>query len=1157
MYKEPTGTKSESIDNQIVTDVFSLKRKAYILHISWAILVVSSFLWGVSQKNSEVLNMAISEGRAAYLKDIIYRKWVADYGGVYVPVTPGSPPNPYLSKIPNRDVTTNNGMTLTLINPAYMTRQVHNLGKKNYGIQGKLTRESPLNPINKPDAWEEKALKELRRGENEYVSYENIDNIKYLRMMIKMNADKSCMQCHPDKNPVIGGMAGGMSLTVPMDDHLADKAHYIKIISIIHFFLYLFGAVSLIISFRKLYLNIGTYNDLSMKFRNADRKQSKLLKNIPIMVVRMSRNLNILDVNDEAVKTVGVERNQILNNSFYKIFNLESDRKCIDKEIHNISTDTLSSYEFDHELAVNGSDKRYISWRIFISADEESELIALGSDVTNYKNTLSQLKENENELYHKIELSTENLTKINEKLFGEIVFRKNVENTLIESIDRLEAITSSANDGIVLVDTNWQVILWNASAERIFGRTNEEICGNSFLSCIYDNISEYANEEHFNEQVDFEDCATQGQTVEVTGIREDGTEIPVELSISHVYIKGNKNILMIIRDVTERKIEQELVLLERRKFLSFLEMIPAFVYVVDESYNVLYTNQLFRNYFGNHFDGKCYNVMHGKEHPCLNCESSKILKNKSMIKKEWEDKKGRTFITYENYLEDNEGKKIIIIGVDITEEVALRKRKELYSNLLDKTTDMIFIIDVKRNYVVDCNKVVVQNLNYSTDDFYGIDVNEIFKIDGISRFNISALIKDKMMEAKCIAKTGEMIDVEISISESLEDKEHFVVTIARDITKRKESERLVEESNKKIEKANNIKALFIANMSHEIRTPLTAIMGMTDILHSDIQDTKQRGYLKTISSAAQSLLSMLNDIIEFTKTTYEEYNINLCDTDLRNVVADVKKMFEISAAKKDIELRANVSVDFPLYVMTDELRVRQVLYNLIGNAVKYTNKGFVEVNVFLAGPIARGSDTFPVIINVADSGIGISESDKEYVFDEYYQIKSIKEKTVGTGLGLAITKKIVEKMGGNISFESTLGEGSLFSVMIQCYKSDNCPRATEEVEIIETATEDIELIPLDLRLKYNTLRNEVKVILGDEVFDLFKDAYSTKSIETIEVFGKKLKYLSKNSNLQYLIMYADEILQAVSNFDIGGIEDSLNLFNEFTKYFENENEKRV
>ncbi len=183
----------------------------------WTIVIALSIVWNIAKMKQDTLEMARIHARDSYNKDIIYRQWNAMHGGVYVYVTEETPPNPYLSDIPERDIVTPSGKILTLMNPAYMTRQVYELSQKEHGSYGRITSLNPIRPENEPDPWEIEALRSFERGETEVTSVEEIEGEEHMRLMRPLIIQKDCLKCHAKQGYKEGDIRGGISISVRME----------------------------------------------------------------------------------------------------------------------------------------------------------------------------------------------------------------------------------------------------------------------------------------------------------------------------------------------------------------------------------------------------------------------------------------------------------------------------------------------------------------------------------------------------------------------------------------------------------------------------------------------------------------------------------------------------------------------------------------------------------------------------------------------------------------------------------------------------------------------------------------------------------------------------------------------------------------------------
>jgi PAS domain S-box-containing protein len=228
-----------------------IRRLFWILLLVWSVLLVASFLWNWHRGESQILELASMELKGAFEKDLVYRRWASRHGGVYVPVTQDTPPSPYLKHLPERDITTPSGRQLTLVNPAYMTRQVHALGAEQYGLQGHITSLIPIRPENAADSWETKALGRFQRDRSitEYSEVSEIEGVLHLRFMSAMVTEESCLKCHAAQGYQVGEIRGGISVSTPVTQYQSIIQRQVMGYGAIHFGLWVVGASFLAWSF--------------------------------------------------------------------------------------------------------------------------------------------------------------------------------------------------------------------------------------------------------------------------------------------------------------------------------------------------------------------------------------------------------------------------------------------------------------------------------------------------------------------------------------------------------------------------------------------------------------------------------------------------------------------------------------------------------------------------------------------------------------------------------------------------------------------------------------------------------------------------------------------------------------------------------------------
>ena len=230
--------------------------------------------------------------------------------------------------------------------------------------------------------------------------------------------------------------------------------------------------------------------------------------------------------------------------------------------------------------------------------------------------------------------------------------------------------------------------------------------------------------------------------------------------------------------------------------------------------------------------------------------------------------------------------------------------------------------------------------------------------------------------------------------------------------------------------ANNTKSEFLSNMSHEIRTPMNAIMGFSELLESQVEDLQQKQYLASILSSGKTLLALINDILDLSKIEAGKIELQYAAVSPKNLFDEIGRIFSAKVKEKGLEFFTEIDEKLPKALHLDEVRMRQILFNIVGNAVKFTSSGYVKLKI--KGVYFEDKSKIDLIFSVKDTGIGITEGDKNIIFDAFRQSKKQNsEKYGGTGLGLSITKRLIEAMGGSVSVESSTGKGSTFTIKIK------------------------------------------------------------------------------------------------------------------------------
>jgi len=371
-------------------------------------------------------------------------------------------------------------------------------------------------------------------------------------------------------------------------------------------------------------------------------------------------------------------------------------------------------------------------------------------------------------------------------------------------------------------------------------------------------------------------------------------------------------------------------------------------------------------------------------------------------------------------------------------------REEIFKGVFDILTDFLFLHEVKENGEIgilkDMNAAAVKALGLSKEEIVG-QKREVLTIT--SKIDIADADSQKALSEKfliiegfALPKEGAPIPVEVKAQYVLFRGQKFLLSIARDITerleseaKRKQAEKELQEAKEKAEAASQAKSELIANISHEVRTSINGIIGMISMTLLSPLNSQQQESLKIALDCAYALLRILNDVLDLSKIEAGKFEIVNIEFNLREVLEAVIKTYAQEAQLKGLELSCSVSSDVPDHFLGDPYRLRQVLNNLINNAIKFTEQGGVSLSVISFNQDEEYTDLH---FSIKDTGIGIEEKDQAKLFEAFSQIEgSITYKYGGSGLGLAISKKLIELMGGRIWVESKKGQGSTFGFVLR------------------------------------------------------------------------------------------------------------------------------
>jgi PAS domain S-box-containing protein len=390
----------------------------------------------------------------------------------------------------------------------------------------------------------------------------------------------------------------------------------------------------------------------------------------------------------------------------------------------------------------------------------------------------------------------------------------------------------------------------------------------------------------------------------------------------------------------------------------------------------------------------------------------------------------------------------------------LRKNEIMLSSVISSAMDAIVIIN-REGSIIRWNSAATDIFGHTEEEVKGKILTEIIiptsyrqlYTDGFHRFlsGGNSNILNKRLELTGMRKNGAEFPIELTVTAIRHESEFYFNGFIRDISIRKQREEELVQMKEKAEQAAKAKSQFLSVMSHELRTPLNAVIGITHLLLQGSPREDQQEDLRTLQFSGESLLNIINDILDFTKLDSGKIELSAIDFNLRDLVQSLYQSFSYRAKEKHIVFDVEYDEKMPFMVKGDSFRLSQVLNNLISNAVKFTKEGSVKLKVEMQG---SGSDSFLTKFSVIDTGIGIHAEKKDKIFEQFTQADSDTTRLYGgTGLGLSISSKLIELMDSTILIDSIPGKGSDFHFSITLQKADVAESAIQAGVSVEKSND--------------------------------------------------------------------------------------------------------
>ncbi len=488
-----------------------MKKYAWAVAGLWTLVSALSLGWGLYQHRQDMLEIARTTGRAHFDKEVLYRTWNATHGGVYAPISPETPPNPYLANVPERDIVTPGGRRLTLVNPAYMTRQIFSLSKQKHIVQGHITSRSPINPDNAPDSWEAQGLRELAAGKSEISQLEGSGAEAVMRVMRPLITKTECLACHAQQGYREGDIRGGISISVRMEPLWAAGRRQQQILGGGYGLMWVLGLVGIRAGARRLTRYMKARESMESALVRANEEWRRTFDHNPDLIAIIDTEHRIERINRTLADKLGIDPAEAVGQRCHDLMH------DLDGPPAICPTALMLANGKEHSVEIH--EERW------------------GGD---FLVTASPLHDAHGQLMGSVHVARD------------ITARKRVEREVREARDYLENILANSPDAIGIVNKWGKFIKWNHMAEAVFGYSGEEIQQYSYQQL-------YADQQEL--QCMLKKLRTQGflRNYEIKMKKRDGTVIPGEISISLLKDQQNKTVASVCvgRDITDRKRQEE------------------------------------------------------------------------------------------------------------------------------------------------------------------------------------------------------------------------------------------------------------------------------------------------------------------------------------------------------------------------------------------------------------------------------------------------------------------------------------------------------------------------------------------------------------------------------------------------------------------------
>lgn len=697
------------------------------------------------------------------------------------------------------------------------------------------------------------------------------------------------------------------------------------------------------------------------------------------------------------------------------------------------------------------------------------------------------------------------------------------------SYQLLQDIAMSSEGGIYIVQ-DFKFVFNNPGFCNLIGYSTEEIRTLNFIDIVHPNDKKLMKLLFQGNYSEIRQKQSSSYTFRI--ITKNGSLKWLKSHVSVIDWEGKPALLDSCFDITLQKDTENKLIDEEQNFRSLVNTFDDFVFILNNKGNIIQSNQ------------PVINLLGYREHELLlkpfdeliaktgDLNINKVIEN---VQRKRKESFSSFLITKKQIKIPAEvrmfkgvwsGKDVIfVICQDITQKVkaerAIKISEEKFSKAFNTKAVMMAIVTFNDGYFIDVNEAFLQGTGLKQNEVIGKTINDvdIFVYSNIKENILKQIFTSgrfseqeiQIKNTKC-----EILTCLFSTEEIIIQGDKCLLIVMSDITQRKLVEKELIQAKILAEEASKAKEQFLSTMSHEIRTPMNAVIGMTNLLIQEHPKPEQIDNLNALKFSAESLLALLNDILDFSKIEAGKIELVKEVFDLRLIIEGIKSTFDLMAKNKGITLLTAFDNQIPNKLIGDPIRINQVLTNLVGNALKFTDSGSIGISCKLE---SGDEKNVTILFSIVDTGIGIEKDKQSIIFKEFTQANAnTTRKYGGTGLGLAISQRIIKVLGGNIQVESEPDKGSRF------YFSLKLPKVVTydlEPQIKPTVETNIEF----------TRTYKVLIVEDNEINKIIAEKFLTKWGMVVEHADNGQVALEKHLNDDFDLILMDLEMPVMSGYE--------------------------